>query len=89
MPSRKEQTCYCFGSGQHYDLAPDLLEQMLLNSLFAPEDVLKGEKCGPGAQHVRGLPEELVHDLFFAALWPQDPVGPVWVHLGIHAFSPE
>lgn len=89
----KEQTCYYFRVlDEHYDLAADLLEQMLLNSLFAPEDVLKERNVVlEELSMYEDSPEELVHDLFFAALWPQDPLGRpiIGSTSSIHAFSPE
>lgn len=73
----KEQTCYYFKVlDEHFSTASELLEQMLLHSLFSPSDVQKEKNVVlEELSMYEDSPEELVHDLFFAKLWPDDPLG--------------
>ncbi|HBG01977.1 MAG TPA: peptidase M16, partial [Firmicutes bacterium] len=73
----KEQTCYYFRVlDEHYDLASDVLVQMLRYSLFSPGDVAKERNVVlEELSMYEDSPEEFVHDLFFDALWPKDPLG--------------
>ncbi len=73
----KEQTCYyCRVLDEHLPVAVDVLADMIQNSLFDPVELEK-EK-GVIAEEIKmyeDVPEELVHDLFVAAAWPQHPLG--------------
>lgn len=73
----KEQTCYYFKIlDEHFAVAADLLQDMLLNSLFAPVDVDKEKNVVLEELNMyEDSPEEVVHDLFAAQIWPHDPLG--------------
>ncbi|HHT67647.1 MAG TPA: insulinase family protein [Firmicutes bacterium] len=73
----KEQTCYYFKVlDEHYETACELLQQMLLRSLFSPVDVAKERNVVlEELRMYEDTPEELVHDLFSETLWPTDPLG--------------
>lgn len=73
----KEHTCYYFKVlDEHYSIASELLQQMLLHSLFAPADVAKERNVVLEELNMyEDSPEELVHDLFSDILWPQDTLG--------------
>ncbi len=89
----KEQTCYYFKVlDEHYDSAAELLQDMLLHSLFSPGDVAKEKNVVlEELSMYEDSPEELVHDLFSSALWPQDPLGRniIGSAESINGFSPE
>ncbi|MCK9525600.1 MAG: insulinase family protein [Limnochordia bacterium] len=89
----KDQTCYYFKVlDEHYATASDLLEQMLLSSLFSPSDVLKERNVVlEELSMYEDSPEELVHDLFFDAMWPEDPLGRniIGSTQSISGFTPE
>jgi predicted Zn-dependent peptidase len=73
----KEHTCYyakCLD--EHQGLAIDLLGDMLRNSKIAPEELVKEQ--GVVCEEIKmyeDVPDDLVHDLFVAELWPDHPLG--------------
>lgn len=73
----KEHTCYyCRVLDEHFELALDLLSDMLLRSRFDPEE-LDREK-GVVLEEIKmyeDAPDELVHDLFTQTIWPDHPLG--------------
>lgn len=73
----KEQTCYYFKVlDEHFATAAALLQDMLLNSLFLPEDVEKEKNVIlEELRMYEDSPEDLVHDLFSDVLWPGHPLG--------------
>ncbi len=75
--TEKEQTCYYFKVlDEHFSTAAALLQDMLLNSLFLPEDVEKEKNVVlEELRMYEDSPEDFVHDLFSAVLWPGDPLG--------------
>lgn len=89
----KEQTCYYFKVlDEHYGTAAELLEQMLQHSLFLPGDVHKEKNVVlEELSMYEDSPEELVHDLFSAKIWPHDPLGRniIGSTSSVATFSPE
>ncbi len=89
----KEQTCYYFKVlDEHYYTAAEVLQQMLLHSLFSPLEVDKEKNVVLEELHMyEDSPEELVHDLFTDTLWPDDPLGRNIIGSvnSINEFSPE
>lgn len=73
----KEQTCYYFKVlDDHFSFAAKLLQDMLLNSLFLPEDVEKEKNVVLEELNMyQDSPEELVHDLFSEVLVPHSSLG--------------
>lgn len=73
----KEHTCYYFKVlDEHFSVASELLQEMLLRSLFSPEDVVKERNVVLEELYMyEDTPEELVHDLFTEALWPKASLG--------------
>jgi predicted Zn-dependent peptidase len=73
----KEHTCYYAKVlPEHVPVALDVLGDMLQHSLLDPEE-LEREKnviIEEIKQH-EDTPEELVHDVFVTALWPDHPLG--------------
>lgn len=73
----KEYTCYYAKVlDEHLPVAIELLADMLLNSLFTPEDT--GKEKGVVIEEIKmyeDTPDELVHDLFAQAMWQQHPLG--------------
>jgi predicted Zn-dependent peptidase len=73
----KEATCYYARVlGEHLPLAIDVLSDMLLHSVFDPEE-LEREKNVILEEIKRSEddPEDLIHDLFARHLWPDHPLG--------------
>lgn len=73
----KEHTCYyarCLD--EHLPVAVDLLDDMLRYSLFDPAELAKekGVVCEEIKMY-EDVPDDLVHDLNVAALWPNHPLG--------------
>lgn len=89
----KEQTCYYFKVlDEHYGIASELLQQMLLHSLFSPSDVSKEKNVVlEELRMYEDSPEEFVHDLFEDILWPEDPLGRniIGSRATISGFTPE
>ncbi len=73
----KETTCYYARVlDQHLNLAVDLLSDMVFHSVIDPNELDK-EK-GVIIEEIKmyeDAPDELVHDLFAQAIWPQHPLG--------------
>ncbi|MER3466644.1 MAG: peptidase M16, partial [Armatimonadota bacterium] len=73
----KESTCYYARvlSGD-LDTALDVLCDMLLNSLFEPEELEKEKRViQEEIRKYEDSPEELVHDLHARNLWREHPLG--------------
>ncbi|MEW6182551.1 MAG: pitrilysin family protein [Bacillota bacterium] len=73
----KEVTCfYAKVLDEHFDLAVDVLTDMLFNSCFNPED-LEREKnvIVEEIKMYEDTPDELVHDVFSGTLWQGHPLG--------------
>ena len=73
----EEFTCfYVKVLPEHIDLALDLLSDMLIHSVFNPEELERErEVVLREIKMVEDSPDELVHDLFFEILFPEDPLG--------------
>jgi len=73
----KEHTCYYFKVlDEHFSVASEVLQQMLLHSLFLPEEIAKERNVVLEELNMyEDSPEELVHDLFATVLWPDHPLG--------------
>lgn len=73
----KEYTCYYARVlDEHFDLAADILEDMLFNSLFAPEDIERERNVIiEEIKMYEDTPDELVHDVFANALWKGHALG--------------
>jgi len=73
----KEHTCYYAKVlDEHMEVAFDLLSDMLLHSRIAPDD-LEREK-GVIVEEIKmyeDVPDDLVHDLFAAAIWRDHALG--------------
>ncbi len=73
----KEHTCYYARIlDEHFDQAADILREMLLNSLYDPVEIDK--ERGVILEEIKmyeDTPDEMVHDLFCEALWPQHALG--------------
>lgn len=73
----KEHTCYYARVlDDDFPIAVDVLHEMLLNPLFAHEEILK--ERGVVLEELNMAedePDELVHDLFYEALWPTHSLG--------------
>jgi predicted Zn-dependent peptidase len=87
----KEYTCfYVSVLDEHLPLAVDLLSDILLHPLFSAED-LEREKSVvlQEIKMVEDTPDDLIHDLFAARIWPNHPLGrPILgVREAVQAFS--
>lgn len=73
----KEYTCYYARVlDEHFDLAADVLVDMLFDSLFAPEDVERERNVIiEEIKMYEDTPDELVHDVFANALWKGHALG--------------
>lgn len=73
----KEHTCYYFRIlAEHFPTAAQVLQQMLLHSLFEPSDIEKERNVVLEELYMyEDTPDELVHDLLCEALWPNHPLG--------------
>ena len=73
----KEHTCfYVSVLDEHLPLATDLLSDILLRPLFGAEDIEREKSVV--LQEIRmaeDTPDDLVHDLFAARIWPEHPLG--------------
>lgn len=73
----KEYTCYYAKVlDEHFDLAMDLLSDMLFESMFSQDD-LEREKniIIEEIKMCEDTPDELVHDIFTKAIWQNHPLG--------------
>ncbi|HHT42510.1 MAG TPA: insulinase family protein [Firmicutes bacterium] len=75
--TEKEQTCYYFKVlDEHFETAADLLQDMLLDSLFLPEEVEKEKNVVlEELRMYEDSPEDFVHDLYSDVLWPHHALG--------------
>jgi len=73
----KEYTClYCQVVDVHFSLAAELLADMLQNTLLSPEEVAKERNViVEEIRMYQDQPDELVFDLFGAALWDEHSLG--------------
>ncbi len=73
----KEATCYYAKVIDHHvPLAVDVLSDMFLNSVFAPEEVAKEQKVV--LEEIRmydDSPDEMIHDLFVSTMWQGSHLG--------------
>ena len=73
----KEMTCYYARvMEEHLPLAVDVLSDMLFNSTFADEHLDK--ERGVIKEEIsmyEDTPDELIHDVFLSAAWPDNPLG--------------
>lgn len=73
----KEHTCfYVSVLDEHLPLAVDLLTDILMRPLFAPEDIEKEKSVVfQEIKMVEDTPDDLVHDLFAERIWAGHPLG--------------
>jgi predicted Zn-dependent peptidase len=73
----KEYTCfYVSVLDEHLPLAVDLLSDILLHSLFSAEDIEREKSVVlQEIKMVEDTPDDLIHDLFAARIWPNHPLG--------------
>jgi predicted Zn-dependent peptidase len=73
----KEHTCfYVTVLDQHLPLAADLLSDILLHPLFAPEDIDRERSVVlQEFRMVEDTPDDLIHDLFAERVWAGHPLG--------------
>ncbi len=73
----KENTCYYAKVlDEHFSIAVDVLGDMVQHSLLSPADMEK-EK-GVIIEEIKmyeDIPDDLVHDIFAATIWPDHPLG--------------
>jgi predicted Zn-dependent peptidase len=75
--TEKEYTCYyCKVLSEHIPQAVEILADMLLNSLFRPEDIeLEKNVVLEEIKRYEDTPEDLVHDVLTLAAWNSHPLG--------------
>jgi len=73
----REYTCYYAKVlDTHFTLAAEVLADMVLNSLFSPEDIEKEKNVVlEEIKMYEDTPDELVHDLFIQAVWSGHALG--------------
>lgn len=73
----KEHTCYYAKVlNDNFDLATDVLADMLLNSIFKEEDIEKERNVIlEEIKMYEDTPDELVHDIYAKTVWHSDPLG--------------
>jgi predicted Zn-dependent peptidase len=73
----RESTSYwCKVPSTHFELAFDVLSDMLRNSTFNPTEMDKERKViFEEIRSTQDVPEDLVHDLIDQLVWGNDPVG--------------
>jgi len=73
----KEYTCYYAKvMDEHFDLALDILSDMLFNSKFATEEIDKERNVIiEEIKMYEDTPDELVHDVFAKTIWQGHPLG--------------
>ncbi len=73
----KESTCYYAKVlDSHFEIALDVLADMFFNSNFSQDEIDK--ERGVILEEIsmyEDSPEDLVHDLFSQAVWPENPLG--------------
>jgi predicted Zn-dependent peptidase len=73
----KEHTCfYVSVLDEHLSLGAELLSDILLRPLFAPEDIDRERSVVlQEFRMVEDTPDDLIHDLFAERVWAGDPLG--------------
>jgi predicted Zn-dependent peptidase len=73
----KEQICvHAQILRDHADLAVDILDDMFLNSTFAPDQIeLEKEVVLGEIRDVMDAPDDIIHDLFASEVFPGHPLG--------------
>jgi predicted Zn-dependent peptidase len=73
----REQTCfYARVLDEHLPIAVDILTDMLMNSVFAPEQIERERNVIiEEINDVFDTPSDYVHDLFAKAVWDDHPLG--------------
>jgi predicted Zn-dependent peptidase len=73
----KEQICvYCQVLRDHADLAVDVIDDMLRESVFAPEHIETERQVVLGEiRDVMDAPDDVIHDLFASEVFPDHPLG--------------
>lgn len=73
----KEYTCYYIKVlDTHLELAIDVLSDMLINSKFDSQDIMRErEVVLEEVNMYEDDPDELVHDLYLESVWPGHPLG--------------
>jgi len=73
----KEYTCYYARVlDEHFDLAADILVDMLFNSLFSPDDIERERNVIiEEIKMYEDTPDEMVHDVFAGAIWKGHALG--------------
>jgi len=73
----KEHTCfYVTVLDEHLPLAADLLTDILMRPLFAPDDIEKEKAVVfQEIKMVEDTPDDLIHDLFAERIWRDHPLG--------------
>jgi predicted Zn-dependent peptidase len=73
----KEHTCfYVSVLDEHLPLAVDLLSDILLHPLFGTEEIEREKSVVlQEIKMVEDTPDDLIHDLFAARIWPGHPLG--------------
>jgi len=73
----KEYTCYYAKVlDEHFDLALDVLSDMLFNSKFAAQDIDRERNVIiEEIKMYEDTPDELVHDVFAGTIWQAHPLG--------------
>src|SRR5260370_34523995 len=73
----REHTCYYVKVlPEHVPLAQDILADMLQHSVLDPEEIAREKNVLLEAiKRHEDTPDELVHDVFAATLWPGHPLG--------------
>ncbi len=82
----KEYTCYYAKVlDEHFDLALDVLSDMIFNSKFAPRDIDRERNVIiEEIKMYEDTPDELVHDVFANTIWQKHPLGrPIIGHADI------
>jgi predicted Zn-dependent peptidase len=73
---RESTTYWCKVPSTHFELAFDVLADMLRNSTFDDTELTKERKViFEEIRAVQDVPEDLVHDLIDTVVWGDDPVG--------------
>ncbi len=73
----REYTCYYVKVlGEHVPLAQDVLADMLQHSVLDPEEIAREKNVIlEEIKRHEDTPDDLVHDVFAATLWPGHPLG--------------
>jgi predicted Zn-dependent peptidase len=73
----KEYTCYyCKVLPEHLEIVLEVIADMVQHSLMEPEELEREKQVIlEEFKHLEDTPEDLVHDLFVATLWPRHPLG--------------